>query len=133
MHIGFIAPESPFDRRGGGGIAAYLRAMIAGLIQAGHRVTVVAGSHEPVIQHSYGEACRVVHIRLPNLHWYLAKLHASARSTVLPLRQIEWSFALYKAARQVFERDPIDVLESTETGAMLLARYPLAPLVIRLH
>jgi glycosyltransferase involved in cell wall biosynthesis len=133
VHIGFIAAESPFDLRSGGGIAAYLRAMIPGLLQAGHRVTVVAGSREKVIQHDYGDVCRIVHVRLPNFHWYLSKIHASARSAVLPLRQIEWSFALYSAARRVFDRDPVDVLESTETGAMLFARYPLAPLVIRLH
>src|SRR5262245_40825833 len=101
MHIGFITPESPFDPQRGGGIAAYLRAMIPGLLQTGHRVTVIANSSAPVEEHAYGDRLRVVHMRLPNLHWYFSKLHPYARSAVLPLRQIEWSLRFYHVARRV--------------------------------
>lgn len=133
MHIGFITPESPYDPKRGGGIAAYLRALIPSLLEAGHRVTIIANSQAPATQGLYGKQLRLVHIRLPNLHWYLSKLRPSARSAVLPIRQIEWSLRFYQVAKYIFEYDPVDVLESTETGSLLLANVPIAPLIIRLH
>jgi glycosyltransferase involved in cell wall biosynthesis len=72
-------------------------------------------------------------VRLPSLHWYLARLPLCARTVVLPLRQIEWSLAFYHAAGRAFRHDPPDVLESTELGALLLAPGIGTPLVIRLH
>lgn len=133
MHIGFITLESPFDAGRGGGIAAYLRAIIPGLLQAGHRVTIIANGPEKAVQHSYGEQLRVINIRLPSLHWYLAKIPLCSRTIVLPLRQLEWSLKFYRAARSIFQNDPADVIESAEVGALLLPRRLLTPLVIRLH
>jgi glycogen(starch) synthase len=133
VHIGFLTIESPFDPSRGGGIAAYLRGMVAGLIQAGHRVTVIAGAREAGTRHERSGVLRVVHIHLPALHWYLAKMRFGVEPFVLPLRQVEWSLKFYAVARRVFAEDPVDVLESSETGALLLAYSGTAPLIVRLH
>ena len=132
MHIGFLSLESPYDTERGGGIAAYLRALIPGLVGAGHRVTVLANSRADKMESRLGGAVRVVPLRLPNLHWYVSKLPV-ARIAVYPVREIEWSVEFYRAARRVFEDDPVDLLETCETGALLLAWRPIAPLVVRLH
>jgi glycosyltransferase involved in cell wall biosynthesis len=133
MHIGFLAIESPFDSAAGGGIAAYLRAIIPALVQAGHRVTIIAKTRKAGIQSTHRGAVRIVHIPLPNLHWYLAKLPGCAQTIGLPIRQLEWSIQFYRIAHQIARNDPFDILESAEGGALWLARNPLAPLVIRLH
>ncbi|MES4787380.1 MAG: hypothetical protein C4294_18015, partial [Nitrospiraceae bacterium] len=132
MHIAFLTLESPYEEHGGG-IAAYLRAMTKALIECGNRVTIIAHARERGIHRLQNGALRLVHIRLPSLHWYLSRLLWGNRTAVLPLRQFEWSFAFRDAALKTLENDPPDVIESGETGALFLAHSQLAPLVIRLH
>jgi glycosyltransferase involved in cell wall biosynthesis len=133
MHVGFLTLESPYDAAKGGGIAAYLRALVPALVGAGHRVTVIANAPEAAEAPPETESIRVVNIRLPSLHWYLAKLPWLGDAAALPLRQVEWSLAFARAVDRVAALDPFDVLEGTELGALFLARRPAAPLVVRLH
>lgn len=132
MHIGILSLEAPYEANGGG-IAAYLRALLPGLAGAGHRATVLANSRGETAESYLNGAVRVVPVRLPSLHWYLSKLPAAGRIGALPVRELEWSAGFLRAARRVFDRDPVDVLESCEAGALMVARRPIAPLVVRLH
>ncbi len=132
MHIGILSLEAPYESSGGG-IAAYLRALLPGLAGAGHRATVIANSKAEKVESHLDGAVRVVPVRLPNLHWYLAKAPLVGRIGALPVREVEWSVAFERAARRIFEQDPVDVLESCETGALMVGRRAMAPLVIRLH
>lgn len=131
MHIGFVATESPYGDRSSCGIAAYLRAMIPALLDAGHRVTLFANSKESRNFLAEDGQVPVYHFRLPSLHWYAAKVPGLQRLACLPMRQLEWSTALYRRVARVAANTKFDVLESTETGALFLSR--IAPLVIRLH
>ena len=133
MHIGFLSIESPFDTTRGGGISAYLRALIPGLVQAGHQVTVVANGNTYGFEYMYEGSLTIAHVRLPGLHWYLSKVPLFTRNFVLPLRQIEWSFGFYRLAQRVFAKRPVDILETAETGTLLTTRWPFAPTVVRLH
>jgi glycosyltransferase involved in cell wall biosynthesis len=133
MHVGFLTLESPFETAKGGGIASYLRALIPALVHAGHRVTVITNTPEAEDRPPQDGAVRVVNVRLPGLHWYLAKLPWLGDALSLPVRHVEWSLAFSRAAARVAATDPLDVLESTELGALFLARRPVAPLVVRLH
>jgi glycosyltransferase involved in cell wall biosynthesis len=133
MHIGFLTIESPYDSSGGGGIAAYLRAVIPALLAAGHRVTVLAHSREQRGEVLRRDGVRVVNVRLPNLHWYCSRLPAVGGLVTLPLRQVEWAVAFGRALRDLIRSDPLDVLESAELGALFLARRRAPPVVIRLH
>jgi glycosyltransferase involved in cell wall biosynthesis len=131
MHVGYLTIESPYETAKGGGIAAYLRAMIPELVQAGHRVTIITNANE---DHERTDgAVRVVNVRLPNWHWYVGKLPFVGNPLGLPLRQVEWSLSFARAAARVVANDPLDVVESTEAGALFLARRPIAPLIVRLH
>ena len=132
MHIGFLTLESPYDSSRGGGIAAYLRAVIPELVQVGHRVTVIANAQEDG-EAVVDDSVRLINVRLPNWHWYAAKLPLFGDALALPLRQFEWSLSFSRAAVRLMEHDPMDVLESTEVGALLVARRPPARLVMRLH
>ena len=133
MHIGFASLESPFDTSSGGGIAAYLRALIPEFAAAGHRVTVLANSREKEEQILFGGKVRVVPVALPGLHWYLSKVPVLGALMTHPVRQMEWSRRFWQVATEVFRGDPPDVIESGEAGATMLARKPIAPLVMRLH
>jgi glycosyltransferase involved in cell wall biosynthesis len=133
MHVGFLTLESPFDTAGGGGIAAYLRAVIPALVRAGHCVTVVTNSRHAPGEAARGDGVRVLNVRLPSLHWYCSRLPLLGDALALPLRQVEWSLKFSAAVNRLVEKDPVDVLESSELGALFLARRPVAPLVVRLH
>jgi glycosyltransferase involved in cell wall biosynthesis len=131
MHVGYLTIESPYETARGGGIAAYLRAMIPELVRSGHRVTVITNANE---DHERTDgALRVVKVRLPNWHWFVGKLPLLGNVLGLPLRQVEWSLSFARTATRAVANDPIDVIESTEAGALFLARRPIAPLVVRLH
>jgi starch synthase len=132
MHVGFLTLESPYDATGGGGIASYLRGVIPALRAAGHRVTVMANTREAAGEVER-DGVRVLNLRLPNLHWYCRRLPLLGRALTLPVRQLEWARAFARAVTDVTRRDPLDVLESTELGALTLAGRAPAPVVVRMH
>lgn len=105
--------------------------MIPALVNAGHRITLFANSKETGNFSLEDGRVSVHHFRLPATHWYAAKVPGVRRFATLPLRQLEWSAAFYRQVARVAARDKIDVLESSETGALFLSR--IAPLVIRIH
>ncbi|MDX6288669.1 MAG: glycogen synthase [Blastocatellia bacterium] len=131
MHVGFVATESPYGDRSSCGIAAYLRAIIPALVDAGHRVTLFANSKENRNFRAEDGQVAVYHFQLPSVHWYAARVPGLRHLAPLPLRQLEWSMAFYRQVARVAVCTKFDVLESTETGALFLSR--IAPLVIRLH
>lgn len=131
MRIGFVTPESPYGSAGGGGIAAYLRAIIPALAERGHHVTVFARADAAREFWTERDRVRVLHFRLPSLHWYLRRVPFARQSIVLPLRQLEWSSAFARNVRAAARRDAFDILEATETGGLFLSA--IAPTVIRLH
>ena len=133
MHIGFASLESPFETSGGGGIAAYLRALLPEFAAAGHRVTVLANSRRKEEQSLFGGRVKIVPVTLPGLHWYLGKVPLLNALVTHPVRQIEWSMRFHRAAADVFRGDMPDVIECGEAGALMLARKPVAPLIVRLH
>lgn len=131
MHIAFVTPESPYGDEPGCGVAAYLRAIIPAIADAGHRVTVIANAKAEKTFNAENGRVPVHHFRLPSWHWYAAKLPLVRSSAPLPLRQLEWSIAFYREAKRVAVKNKIDVIESTEIGSLFLHR--IARLVIRLH
>ena len=131
MNIGFVAAESPYSAAPSGGIAAYLRAIIPAFLDAGHRVTLFAGADKTEEFRAEDGRLEVHHLRLPAAHWYASKVPLLRGTVTLPLRQLEWSLAFYRQIARIAARQPFDVLESTEAGALFL--HAIAPVVIRLH
>ena len=134
MHICFT-PIDFHTREGGGGIASYVRVMAEALLRRGHRVTVVAVGRRP----ETGEGgdprrdFRVVWAPIPGVHWYLSKLLPENNPAVLPLRELEWSVAVYRALLKISREDPIDVVEGVEGGNSWVHWGKKWPLVVRLH
>ena len=130
MHIAFVTPESPYGADGCG-IAAYLRAIIPAIANAGHRITVLSKADEERKFATESRRVTVYHFRLPSLHWQVAKIPHLRNLLTLPLRQVEWSRAFYRRLARVATNTKVDVIESTEIGSLFLHR--IAPLVVRLH
>ena len=105
--------------------------MIPALVDAGHRVTVFANAKDQKDFNAEDGRVSVHHFRLPSTHWYAAKVPGLRRLAPLPMRQLEWSTAFYRRVARIARHEKIDVLESSESGALFLSR--IAPLVIRLH
>jgi glycogen(starch) synthase len=131
LHIAFVTTESPYGDASACGIAAYLRAIIPAIADAGHRVSVFANANEEKEFITENGRVKAYHFRLPSLHWYAAKIPLARRFAPLPLRQLEWSVALYRRVARASATAKIDVIESTEVGSLFLSR--IAPLIIRLH
>lgn len=129
MHIAFVTPESPYDA--GGGVAAYLRAIIPAIARHGHEVSVFAKAREERVFSAEDGHVTVHHFRLPSLHWYSAKLPLLRDFAPLPLRQLEWSRGFYRRVAKIAATKKIDVIEATEIGSLHLHR--IAAVVIRLH
>lgn len=131
MHIGFVTIESPYDAKRGGGIAAYLRAVIPALVERGHQISVFAASDQSCSFERERGKVRVYHFPLPSVHWYTSRLPLIRSTLTLPLRQLEWSLGFYWRIARLTNGIDLDVLECSESGALFLDR--VAPLVIRLH
>lgn len=131
MHIAFATIESPYEDGAGCGIAAYLRAIVPAIVEAGHQVTILANAKEEKTFLAENDRVTVHHLQLPSRHWYAAQVPALRGIAPLPLRQLEWSYTFHRHMAGVARYRKIDVIESTEVGSLLLHR--LAPVVIRLH
>lgn len=134
MNVCFIAMDYP-SSQSGGGVGSQVRTLARALAHAGHQVSVVAlgkpnGSTRDVEENDGIEIHRV----FPgNLHWYAHRIPCLGQLT-LPLRELEYSWAVYKCLRRLLRQKSLDIIEATETSAFFVAhliRKP--PLVVRLH
>lgn len=132
MHICFNALDYP-SSVSGGGVGNQVRLLAHALIKEGHRVSVIALTERGLPDYSEDGAVKVYRVHRTNLHWYVSKVPLLGRLLVLPIREIECSWATYKQIRAIHEKDPIDVVEGTETGMFLLPLMPQLPSIIRLH
>jgi glycosyltransferase involved in cell wall biosynthesis len=131
MHIGFLTIESPFAQTSGGGIAAYLRALIPACVERGHRVTLIANEPRTPVRLSQTEGVTTLSIHLPSTHWYLSKVPRLGPALALLWREIEWSWAFARAIQRL---DAVpEVIESSETGGLFLGGPSSPPWIVRLH
>jgi glycogen(starch) synthase len=133
MHVGFVSLDYP-SHGGGGGVGTQVRTLAKALVQAGHRVTVVAlaAPGQPSIR--VDEGIKVYRVERGNVHWYATKVPMIGAMLSLTIRELEYSWAAYRQLRAIHQQDPIDVIECTETGAVVIAfKLNKIPLVVRLH
>ena len=135
MNVCFIAMDYP-SSQSGGGVGSQVRALARAMVHAGHQVSVVAlgkpnGSTRDVEDDDGIEIHRV----FPgNLHWYAHRIPWLGQWLTLPLRELEYSWAVYKCLRKLLRQRPLDIIEATETSAFFVAHLVRQqPLVVRLH
>lgn len=132
MRICLVTPTYP---RGGAssGVATIVRALAHGLIQAGHEAVVVSLS--PKVRDSENDRGVIIHwVCHGQYHWYMHKVPGFGELLSLPVRELEYSLALWRRVRDLHEQEPFDIIEGTETGSVFLSWLRgQSRIVLRLH
>lgn len=131
MHICFVCREYPPSLRGGG-IASYIKEVAHGLLDAGHRVTVIAASDDTRISSDEDdEGVRV--IRLSGGDFIIPQVEG--RSLLKKFRMFYRFYSYRKEIkRKVLELGDVDIIEVPEYGAEGYFLDDIGiPVVTRLH
>lgn len=134
MHICYASLDYPTPSGNGGGVGKYVQKIGQTLVQQGHRVTVVAQAQrgEPLFFEDQG--VRVFRVPHGNLHWYLYQIPGIGGLVTLPIRELEYSFHIYRQVKALHAQTPFDLIEGIETGTFWIALgLKNVPLIIRLH
>jgi glycosyltransferase involved in cell wall biosynthesis len=130
MHIAYLTID--YHSVGmGGGIASYLHVLTRALVTAGHQVTILTlagNSFDEIV-----DGVRVVGVKATNWHWYAHKVPLVNKLVTLPIRELEWSWALWRTLRQIHHATPIDVIEAPEVGNTFYRPASDPPLIVRTH
>lgn len=134
MNICFASLNYPLNGRATSGVGSQVQWLAQSLVKAGHSVSVIdlATNGQESIAEDRG--VKVYRMRSGNLHWFAGKLPFVGKLLALPLREIEYSIAVWRGIRRAGQTHEIDLIEGTESGALLLSLLcRRVPLVIRLH
>jgi glycosyltransferase involved in cell wall biosynthesis/LmbE family N-acetylglucosaminyl deacetylase len=132
MHICFPSLTYPLNDEPASGVGSQVRLLAQALKETGNAISVIDFSQNAAINDDHGVA---VH-RVPptRFHWLVFKALFIGKSLALPVRELENSFAVWRAVREIHKSRRIDVIEGTETGMLFLALWwRQSPVIIRLH
>jgi glycogen synthase len=132
VNIVYLCLDYPSEH-GGSGVGSQTQSLAHGLREQGHRITVVALATQNQVELFDDNGVAVIRVRPGNLHWYVSKLPLLGNILALPVRELEYSAACFRALRRVQRSHCVDIAECTETGGLLVARFGGVPLVVRLH
>jgi glycosyltransferase involved in cell wall biosynthesis/LmbE family N-acetylglucosaminyl deacetylase/SAM-dependent methyltransferase len=116
------------------GVGSQVRMLAHGLIDAGNSISIIdlADSDQVIVKDDRG--AEVHRMRGGNLHWLAGKLPLAGKVLALPIREIEYSIAVWRGVRRANKLSKLDLIEGTETGMLLVAMFSRAtPVIIRLH
>jgi glycosyltransferase involved in cell wall biosynthesis/LmbE family N-acetylglucosaminyl deacetylase len=134
MNICFPSLSYPMNGGPTSGVGSQVRMLAHGLIDAGNTISVVdlAYSDQVIVKDDRG--AEVHRMRGGNLHWFAGKLPLVGKILALPIREIEYSIAVWRGVRRANKVRRLDLIEGTETGMLLVAMFcKLTPVIIRLH
>lgn len=133
MHICFASLNYPLNG-GASGVGTQTRSLAQGLAARGIEVSVIMLSAASETEPLTDGAVRIYPTATTSLHWYLGKIPALGKLVLLPVRELEYSFAVWRALRRVRADGPPDLIEATETGALFVTLCSRrTPVLIRLH
>jgi len=130
----FASLDYPTNAKGAG-VGTYIRTVANQLSRIGHEVLVIALSRNKEREESFDGPIRIVYVSPHNLHWYISKFPL-LRNISLAIRELEYSYAVWKAVKKIHDQKSLDIVQSTETGNFFLALFQKRmsfSFVIRLH
>jgi glycosyltransferase involved in cell wall biosynthesis/LmbE family N-acetylglucosaminyl deacetylase/SAM-dependent methyltransferase len=134
MNICFPSLTYPVNGYASSGVGSQVRLLAHGLIDAGHTISVVDLAEKRERDTTDEHGAEVLHMRSGKLHWYAGKLPLIGKALTLPLRELEYSLAVWRGVRRAHKTRALDLIEGTETGMLLVALFGRrVPLIIRLH
>src|SRR5258708_10655590 len=134
--MNICCPSLSYPLNGGptSGVGSQVRMLAHGLIDVGNTISVVdlADSDQVMVKDDRG--AEVHRMRGGNLHWFAGKLPFVGKILALPIREIEYSIAVWRGVRRAHKLRKLDLIEGTETGMLLVAMFSRnVPVIIRLH
>ena len=134
MNICFPSLSYPVNGYAASGVGSQVRLLAHSLLEAGNSISVVdlAETDESSTTDEHG--AHILRMRSGRLHWFVGKLPIIGALLTLPLREIEYSVAVWRGVRAANKVRKLDLIEGTETGMLLVALFSKSiPLLIRLH
>ena len=116
MHIAFLTNEYPQEGFPHGGIGTSVKALAQGLVERGHRVSVVGinyVSKEEVVEDGLLAIHGLPRFNFPGIAWWVQ------------------SEKINKRLREIHERHPIDIVEGAENSLAFISKFDGPKFVIR--
>jgi glycosyltransferase involved in cell wall biosynthesis len=136
MKICFVSLDYPIKMHGSGaGVGTYYKTVAQQLSLLGHDIVVLALSPDNKPKEYHDGPVRVFFITITNFHWYISKV-PFIKKLSLAVRELEYSYAAWKEIKRILEKEPLDIVQCTETGNFFLGKYHKKMsfrFVVRLH
>ncbi len=134
MNICFPSLSYPVNGYASSGVGSQVRLLAHSLIESGNSISVVDLADKDESSRSDERGAEIIRVRSGKLHWFAGKLPLIGALLALPLRELEYSIAVWRGVRRANKIRKLDLIEGTETGMLLVALFfRQAPLLIRLH
>jgi glycosyltransferase involved in cell wall biosynthesis/LmbE family N-acetylglucosaminyl deacetylase/SAM-dependent methyltransferase len=134
MNICFPSLSYPMNGGATSGVGSQVRMLAHGLIEAGNSISVVDLADRDQVVVTDDRGAEVHRMRGGNLHWFAGKVPFVGKFLALPIREIEYSVAVWRGVSQAHKIRKLDLIEGTETGMLLVAMFSRSvPVIIRLH
>ncbi len=134
MNICFPSLNYPINGCATSGVGSQVRLLAHSLIDAGNSISVVDLAENDEFDVTDERGTQVLRMRNGKLHWFAGKLPLVGKVLALPIRELEYSFAMWRGVRQAAKTRRLDLIEGTETGMLLVALLcRKVPVIIRLH
>ena len=134
MHICFPSLSYSLNGEPTSGVGSQVAVLAQALVNAGHRVSVIDLAGDRAEMLTDNRDVRVQRVQVGKLHWFISRVPLIGGVLALPVREIEYSLAIWRGVSRTNKSQAIDVIEGTETGMLLLALFwRKAPVLIRLH
>lgn len=134
MNICFATLSYPLNGSATSGVGSQVQSIAHSLIDAGHTVSVLNLTTREETTERDGRGAAMHHVRSGNLHWFIGKLPFVGKVLALPVREIEYSIAVWRGVRRANKIRKLDLIEGCETGMLLVTLFSRkTPVIIRLH
>jgi glycogen synthase len=134
MNICFASLNYPMNGAATSGVGSQVQLLAHSLIEAGHSVSVIDLTDNEELTVTDDRGVEVYRLRSSNLHWFAGKLPLVGKALALPIREIEYSIAVWRGARRANKVRKVNLIEGTETGMLLVSMFSgKTPTIIRLH
>lgn len=133
MKICYVSIDSHMQSAGGG-IASYLSTMACELSTRGHEATIICPRSRSEVSSEKNNGFAHEGVHLGNLHYYISRIPLARLFLTLPVRELEWSFQIWRLVSRLHKIHQFDLIESCETGNLFsLVGGIGVPWIIRAH
>ncbi|MFZ1728667.1 MAG: glycosyltransferase family 4 protein [Bacteroidota bacterium] len=133
MHVVYVSFEYP-GLTEYGGVGRYTEEMATQLVLCGHFPHVLVVDKRRTGEEIDVDGVAIHYINITSMHWYATKIPLLGSIIAGALLELERSFAVLKAVKNLVSCRKCDIVEVSETSGLFLTMSRCAvPVVLRLH